>query len=162
MSGIERNDSLEAADQRLAEETERNAPQLIQKLYNMPNNPNSSNDVQNQMLKDAATRALINQYALNRTGRKSGNLSPMDQAKYARELLEKIGDWASKNMGNRDGQMDANEKQELKEHPTTKILIEMLPKRVSMDTSALKKLEEASQASDQERLNDLDDQLKKA
>ena len=129
----------------------------------MPNNPNAVNQVQNEMLQEQAVRTMVAAYALNRTGRKQGNVTPQQSSQYAQELLnDVIPKWAANNFGNRDGKFDSGKINELKKHPTTRIIGSMVQKFAKADTAERKVAENISRQKDQARLQELDDELKTA
>lgn len=163
MSGEQINQASETVDLHLAEETLKNAPKLVNELYNMPDNPKAVNPVQNDLMKEENIRFKVQLYALNRTGRTKELPTPMQISQYSTELLnDVIPKWAAANLGDKNGIFDDAKKTELKKHPSTQIIASMIRQLSSSTDDSMKVAENNSKQEDTAALKKIDNELMNA
>jgi hypothetical protein len=110
---------------------------FLNKLYNLPDNPNAQNPGQNELLKKRAARMLIMNFAaMQKLGFPENNiqidvrLEPEDIKKTIDGLNTESGFFADRFLGNNDGNVDPDEMQKLNQiinsNPGLKALREMI------------------------------------
>lgn len=100
--------------------------EFFKQLYNLPDNPNAVNPAQNEILKGRAARAMIQRYALEKTGLKSGMVKSED-IKKAIDDLNNISGKAAKEIYNTKDEFEGINKlsQDVSKKAGIKALMEM-------------------------------------